>query len=201
MRCGHDGAERRERAALAVAAVASLLGLTAVTTVAGTWMATDHVSTAQNPLESPLIQSLVAIFRRPLPPTLPPARPSMSRSLARNSHALTSHGTKRIDICSFGEPAPDDTRVGVLRAANDVRVVPFFENGHALGFKIYSIRAGSELASFGFRNGDVIRSVNGRVLNSPEKALQVYELEKESRVFEVAIVRDGRDETLRVELP
>lgn len=192
-----EGAERGQRAALVVAAVASLLGLSVVTAIAGSRAMSDRVSPALSPLESPLLQSLVAMFRPPQPPTLPPVRPPTSRSLARNNHALTSRGTKGIvGICSYA----DETRVGALRVANDVRVVPFFENGHSLGFKLYSIRAGSELASYGFRNGDVVRAVNGHSLLSPEAALQVYDLEKASRSFEVAIVRNGEDETLRFDL-
>ena len=65
----------------------------------------------------------------------------------------------------------------------DIRVMPAFENGRAWGFRLAFVREGSLFAQLGLRQGDVIRRVNGRALDSPEKALEVYsELRAASRI-------------------
>ncbi|MBM4779593.1 MAG: hypothetical protein GQE15_17955 [Archangiaceae bacterium] len=78
-------------------------------------------------------------------------------------------------------------------AARDVaaqaRIVPAFERGVAIGFKLFSIRPGSAWREAGLQNGDVIERVNGLDLNSPEKALVVYSTLRCARRFVVEVRR------------
>lgn len=65
--------------------------------------------------------------------------------------------------------------------ATQARIVPSFKNGVANGFKLFSIRPGSLYASIGIQNGDVIQRVNGYEINSPEKALELYQRLQQSQ--------------------
>jgi hypothetical protein len=55
-----------------------------------------------------------------------------------------------------------------------VRLVPVADDGHVTGVKLYGIRPGSLLAKLGLRNGDIIRSIDGYDLATPDRALDAY---------------------------
>lgn len=55
-----------------------------------------------------------------------------------------------------------------------LRIIPAFERGVPIGFKLFSIRPGTAWSAAGLENGDVIERINGLDLTSPEKALVVY---------------------------
>ena len=75
------------------------------------------------------------------------------------------------------------------------RIVPSFKNGVADGFKLFSIVPDSLYAKIGIQNGDVIRRINGYEMNSPDKALEIYQKLRDASRVEVEIERRG--ETLR----
>jgi len=86
-----------------------------------------------------------------------------------------------------------DTTLGDLnKIATQARIVPSFKNGVANGFKLFSIQPGSLYASIGIENGDVIQRVNGYEMNSPEKALELYQKLKESGHVTIELERGGR---------
>jgi general secretion pathway protein C len=86
-----------------------------------------------------------------------------------------------------------DTTLGDLnRVATDARIVPSFKNGVANGFKLFSIRPGSLYSSIGIENGDVVQRVNGYEINSPEKALELYQKLKESSNVTIEVERRGQ---------
>ena len=70
--------------------------------------------------------------------------------------------------------------------------MPSFKNGAANGFKLFSIQPNSLYASIGIENGDVIQRVNGYEINSPEKALELYQKLRESRHVTIELERGGR---------
>ncbi|MCP4502036.1 MAG: hypothetical protein GY822_18925 [Deltaproteobacteria bacterium] len=76
------------------------------------------------------------------------------------------------------------------------RVVPAFEGGETIGFKLFSIRPGSLYSKIGIRNGDIIQRVNGYDINSPDKALEVYQKLKSSKSVSVDIKRRGKPVTI-----
>jgi general secretion pathway protein C len=76
--------------------------------------------------------------------------------------------------------------------ATQARVVPNFKNGAANGFKIFSIQPGSLYAAIGVQNGDVIQKVNGYEINSPDKALEIYQKLRDSRHITLELERNGQ---------
>ena len=79
--------------------------------------------------------------------------------------------------------------------ATKARIVPSFKNGVADGFKLFSIVPDSLYAKIGIQNGDVIRRINGYEMNSPDKALEIYQKLRDASRIEIEIERRG--ETLR----
>ena len=66
--------------------------------------------------------------------------------------------------------------------ATQARIVPSFKNGVANGFKLFSIVPDSLYAKIGIQNGDVIRRINGYEMNSPDKALEIYQKLRDAKV-------------------
>ena len=73
-----------------------------------------------------------------------------------------------------------------------LRVVPAFEGGVASGFKLFGIPADSPLAAAGFASGDVIGRVNGLLIDSPARALEIYATLQQASRVEVELKRGGR---------
>jgi general secretion pathway protein C len=76
--------------------------------------------------------------------------------------------------------------------ATQARLVPSFKNGQANGFKLFQIQPGSLYSSIGIENGDVITRINGYEVNSPDKALEVYQKLRESSHVTIELERGGQ---------
>jgi general secretion pathway protein C len=79
--------------------------------------------------------------------------------------------------------------------ATKARIVPSFKNGVANGFKLFSIVPDSLYSKIGVQNGDVIRRINGYEMNSPDKALEIYQKLRDASRIEIELERRG--ETIR----
>jgi general secretion pathway protein C len=86
----------------------------------------------------------------------------------------------------------DSTLSNLNTIATQARIVPSFKNGVANGFKLFSIQPGSLYASIGIENGDVIQRINGYEINSPEKALELYQRLRESQHVTIEVERGGQ---------
>jgi type II secretory pathway component PulC len=77
----------------------------------------------------------------------------------------------------------------LTQLAPQARIVPAFERGVPIGFKLFSIRPGSTWSAAGLENGDVVERINGLDLTSPEKALVIYSTLRCARRFRVELRR------------
>jgi general secretion pathway protein C len=68
---------------------------------------------------------------------------------------------------------------------------PRLVNGATDGFVIAMLQPGSLLSQMGFHKGDVVMQVNGMPLDSPEKALQIFQQLREARSLRVHVERQG----------
>ena len=82
------------------------------------------------------------------------------------------------------------------RLSRDARVIPHYRGGKPRGFKIVGVRPGSLYSHVGVRSGDILKSVNGEEINSPTKALQLFEKLKNSDSVTLDVERRGRKQTL-----
>lgn len=123
----------------------------------------------------------LGVFTPPTGPTGPQADNSV-RQLSDNQYVLAK---------STVNAALTD----LSQLATQARIVPSFKNGVANGFKLFSIVPDSLYAKIGIQNGDVIRRINGYEMNSPDKALEIYQKLRDANRIEVEIERRG--ETIR----
>lgn len=118
----------------------------------------------------------------PFPQPLQPAVQNDVRQLSENQYVLAR---------STVNGALSD----LSQLATQARIVPSFKNGVANGFKLFSIVPDSLYSKIGIQNGDVIRRINGYEMNSPDKALEIYQKLRDANRIEVEIERRG--ETVR----
>ncbi len=76
------------------------------------------------------------------------------------------------------------------------RVVPNVVSGQIDGYRIFAISPGSLYSNIGLQNGDVIHSVNGIRVTTPESALQLFQQLKNERRFDIVIDRNGQQMNL-----
>lgn len=100
-----------------------------------------------------------------------------------------------IDRESFDEVLKD---LGPL--LTQARVVPNFRGGRIDGYKIFAIREDSLFEKIGLQNGDVIRNVNGVGVNTPERALQLFQQLRSETDFRIDIEREGAAQTFSYRL-
>lgn len=94
------------------------------------------------------------------------------------------------------QAAVNDALGNLSSLATQARIVPAFEGGQAVGFKLFSIRPGSLYSKIGVQNGDIIQKVNGYEISSPDKALEVYQKLRDGKAFSVDIKRRGKPMTM-----
>ena len=77
------------------------------------------------------------------------------------------------------------------------RAIPNMKNGRLDGFIIADIQKGSIFEKLGIRQNDVLKSVNGESIDSPAKAMELYQaLRSNAAQINLQLERDGRVENL-----
>ncbi len=97
---------------------------------------------------------------------------------------------------AIDRPELDRVLTNLNEVATQARAVPSFKDGKANGFKMFSIKSGSIYAKIGLKNGDVIQKVNGMELNSPDRALELYQKLKTATSVNMEIQRRGQSRSL-----
>lgn len=77
-----------------------------------------------------------------------------------------------------------------------IRAVPHFDGGQAIGFRLFAIRRGSLFDRIGLKNGDIIRSINGNEMNDPGKAMALLQELRDTNNLDVDIIRNQQPQKL-----
>jgi general secretion pathway protein C len=125
---------------------------------------------------------------RPAPPPPPLAKPgdALSRELDRGIKKL---GERRYEV----QRGTLDAVLGNMSLlARSARIVPEMRNGKSVGFRLFKVKPDGAFAKIGLQNGDVISSINGLEITSPEKALEVYAKLKSASHLNLGLERNGK---------
>ncbi|GEJ55592.1 type II secretion system protein GspC [Anaeromyxobacter diazotrophicus] len=127
------------------------------------------------------------------PPPRPLARPGVPEE-AEPAGPSAAEGVKKLadNRYEVKKKFIDETLSNLNNVATQARIVPSFKNGVANGFKLFSIQPGSLYSAIGVENGDVIQRINGYEMNSPDKALEVYQKLRETPHISIEIERNGQ---------
>ena len=71
------------------------------------------------------------------------------------------------------------------------RIVPTLDAGKTVGVTLFGIRPGTLMAILGLRDGDVLQTINGFDMTSPDKALEAYAKLRTATRIAVGLQRAG----------
>ncbi|MCB9506098.1 MAG: PDZ domain-containing protein [Myxococcales bacterium] len=126
-------------------------------------------------------------------------RESSSGAAAQTIEQRVAANVRRNDDGSY-----EISRDLIQQVANDQqlmqqqapRIVPNYVNGSPRGFRLQGVATGSIFSAIGVRNGDVILGVNGTPIDSPQRALELYQAMLQQERVQLQIERRGREQTL-----
>ena len=141
-----------------------------------------------DPAASPANPAVSSYTPPPTAPTTAAADP-LSQELDRG---IRKTGEHTYDI----QRATLESVLGNMNLlSRSARIVPEIRDGKNAGFRLYSVRPDGPFAKIGMQNGDVITSINGLEISSPEKALEVYSKLKSASHLSVGLERNGQKVT------
>jgi general secretion pathway protein C len=130
----------------------------------------------------------------PLPP---PATTEVSKPSGGLSEEELNQGITQVSDTSYNvnRSLLDKVLSNQAELMRAARIIPYEENGRVIGVKVYGIRRSSLLGKLGVQNGDVLRTINGFDLSSPDSALEAYTKLREMDQFSIAMMRRGQPRT------
>jgi general secretion pathway protein C len=134
----------------------------------------------------------------PVPTPVAPTLPGGPLAPGAISEAELDQNIKAQSETKFSVPRSfvDKLLKNQAQIMSAARIVPHEENGRMLGVKLYGIRKNSLLGKLGMQNGDMLRTINGFEMSSPDSALEAYARLRNASNLSVAIVRRGQPTTL-----
>jgi len=117
-------------------------------------------------------------------------RPAAEAFLERNDGAGIP-GERKTEHLLVSE-AEAESRWHSKSRSYQATAVPVFEHGDCQGIRFSDVAPQSVYAHLGIRTDDVIRRVDGREVDSPEQALEIYSKLLQQRRVEVELERNGR---------
>ncbi|WP_298039721.1 type II secretion system protein GspC [uncultured Desulfuromonas sp.] len=125
--------------------------------------------------------------------TARPGRPGSSSKAATTTtggYKIIPAGENRW-IIPKEEAEKARTNIGEL--LKQARMEPNIINGQTEGFTVRMLRPRSLLAGLGIKRGDILKQINGVELNSPEKALQIFQQLREAKHLSIGLQRSGQN--------
>ncbi len=128
-------------------------------------------------------------------PTERPERPSREGSIS--SSDLETGITRNSDSnFTIQRGLVDQILQNQAELMRTARIIPHEENGRVVGVKMYGIRRNSLLGRLGVQNGDMLRTINGYDMSSPDSALEAYARLRTADHLTLSIVRRGSPATI-----
>jgi general secretion pathway protein C len=119
------------------------------------------------------------------------------KSAAAGSYTIKPVGENRWVI---PRQEAEKARGNLNELLRQARMVPHIVNGQTDGFSVQMIRPNSLFALLGLKVGDIVMQVNGMDLNSPEKALQIFQQLREAKHISIGLKRNGNPLTFEYEV-
>ena len=138
-----------------------------------------------------------AVARAPAPTKPAAPKPGDQRKAGLSDEELTD-GIEKISDTNFRiqRSLVDKVLANQGSLMKSARVIPHEENGRVIGVKLYGIRRNSLLGRLGVRNGDMLRTINGFDMTSPDTALEAYSRLRSADKLTLAVKRQNKEMTI-----
>lgn len=77
----------------------------------------------------------------------------------------------------------------------ELRAVPYFKDGQAVGLRLFAIKSGSLFDKIGLKNGDILKSINENSLADFTQAIKLFEKLKAERTLKLQLERNKEEKT------
>ncbi|MBW2466504.1 MAG: PDZ domain-containing protein [Deltaproteobacteria bacterium] len=128
------------------------------------------------------------------------AAPRRSKNLARPASLGSTTGEVEEERISIAQDDLQTSMNDLNELMTQVRVRPYFRRGKPEGIIVSRIQPDSIFAKLGLMNGDIIASVNGKQMSSPDEAFQFYNSLKSGEKVSIEITRRGRKRVLSYDI-
>ena len=129
---------------------------------------------------------------------LPPEIPSEEGAKVPGATTPAIRGSDNRFAISRAEAEKARSNLGELM--KQARMEPHVVNGKTDGFEVKMIRPNTIFTALGLQVGDIVKEVNGLALDSPEKALQIFQQLREAQHIVVSVVRNNAPLSLEYNL-
>ena len=86
------------------------------------------------------------------------------------------------------------------KVLQDVKAVPYFEGNELQGYRMTKLKEGSIYQKMGLQANDIVREINGFVLDDASQVLNYLRSLQKEKDFEVEILRSGKLQVIRVKV-
>ena len=133
----------------------------------------------------------IDLFEAPAPP--PAAAPVVNKDTDPFAADLAK-GIKKVAEHKFElqRSTLESVLGNMALLSRSARIVPEMKDGKAAGFRLFAVRPDGPFALIGMQNGDIISSINGLDITSPEKALEVYAKLKSASHLSLGLERNSQ---------
>jgi general secretion pathway protein C len=140
----------------------------------------------------------LTMFKSPNAPPPKPAAVAPAEAAASSGDAELDQGIKQVSETKYTvrRSLVDKLLQNQGELMRSARVVPHEENGRVVGVKLYGIRKSSLFGKLGLQNGDMLRTINGFDMGSPDSALEAYAKLRSASNLSLAMVRRGNAVTM-----
>jgi len=118
-----------------------------------------------------------------------------SRAATPSARRATPQRTITVDREKIIESLTDINKV-----LTQASIKPHFTDGEPDGLAFTGVRAGSIFRKVGLRNGDIVKSIDGQDIKSPEDLISLYNNLKSEDSVSLDIIRRGRERTNNIKL-
>jgi general secretion pathway protein C len=136
-----------------------------------------------------------AMPERPGSPPPPSAEAAPPAADWKDGVTKVSETEYQISRSMLDEQLQDLSQLGM-----QARIVPNYRNGKYEGFKLVGVRPNSLYRAIGIRSGDIIKRINGAEINSPNKAIELFEQFKSSSAISLDVERRGQVQAFQYQI-
>ena len=137
---------------------------------------------------------LTPAARKPTKPKKAPKSGPLADRNAGLTEAEMSEGIEKVNDTNYNLSRSMLNKVldNAGKIIGIAAVAPKMEGGQSIGMEIRGIRPDTLLTKLGIQNGDILESVNGQSLSSPDAALGAYTTLRTADKFTLSIRRGGQ---------
>ena len=123
-----------------------------------------------------------------------------ARNVSRDAPQEEAPGEVEVETVAIEQETLRNSMNDLNSLMTQVRVRPYFRQGRPEGLIVSQIQPDSIFEKMGFMNGDIIASVNGKLMSTPEEAFQLYNSLQSGEDVSIEITRRGQKRMLTYQI-